>query len=71
MICCCQVKLTLILQEESSCSVQSLRGDEVESDHVRVRDDLDADHGTAILEQRSSFFSYSHNVHATSVRFRF
>lgn len=64
-----EVKRTLILQEESSCRVQPLRGDKVEGDHARVRNDLDASRGTAILEQRSSFFSHSHDVHAIAICF--
>lgn len=60
---------TLILQEESSCRVQLLRGDKVEGDHARVRNDLDASRGTAIFEQRSSFFSHSHDVHAIAICF--
>lgn len=64
-----EVRRTLILQEESSCRVQPLRGDKVEGDHARVRNDLDASRGTAILEQRSSFFSHPHDVHAIAICF--
>lgn len=64
-----EVRRTLILQEESSCRVQPLRGDKVEGDHARVRNDLDASRGTTILEQRPSFFSHSHDVHAIAICF--
>lgn len=58
------------MQQKTSGAVEPPGSDEVERQHVRVRDDSCTRRGAAELEESAATISHSHDVHAASVHLR-
>jgi len=58
----------LVLQQKASGVVKPFRSDEVEGQHVRIRDNPRARGGAAELEESAAVIPHSHDVHAVSIR---